>query len=157
MKKAVTVFLAALLALLCAACTQGDVAEAVKDMRIEKSLASDGSLVCVIEDQEGLEELGNVLLAERSVSDSVDAPEGALYIYTVCQTETLKAGQDPEDRRMEAILRYTVYESEDCLTMEILTPEVNIPFGGELADLLTFTCRISPEEAALLRGYGNGD
>ena len=147
------------LLLLCAACTRGDPGEAVKEMRIEKSQAADGTLICAIEDQEGLEELGDILFAEYETEDAIDLPEGAqsLYFYTVYQTETLKAGQDPASLSMRQLLRYTVYEDTDCLTMEVLLPEAvnQVPFAGDLADLLTFTCQLAPEQADLLRTYGN--
>lgn len=158
-KKWTAVLTALVLLLLCAACTRGDPQEAVKDMRIEKSLAADGSLLCVIADQEGLEALGDIFFAEYEMGDMIDLPEGvqSLYFYTVYQTETQKLGQAAADLDMEKLLRYTVYEDENCLTMEVLLPDAasNVPYIDGLEDIMTFTCRISPEEAAFLRDCGN--
>lgn len=70
--------------------------------------------------------------------------------YVYCQQETLKAGQDPEDREYQELVRFTVSASEDVVTLVILEDLPSL-LHVDLGDLLTFTLKIPAETAEALR------
>lgn len=83
----------------------------------------------------------------------VEDPGDPAYSYVYCQRETLKAGQEPENREYEELVRFTVSASEDTVTLVILE---NLPslLNVDLGDLLTFTMTVPAETAEALRNPG---
>ena len=80
-------------------------------------------------------------------------PGDPAYSYVYCQQETLKAGQDPEDREYEELVRFTVSASEDVVTMVILEDLPSL-LNVDLGDFLTFTIAVPAETAEALRNPG---
>lgn len=116
-------------------------------------------------DAEG-EEVGTLTEAEQTkllddlLSDDgdwglrhVEDPVDPAYSYVYCQLETLKAGQKPEDREYKELVRFTVSQSEDVVTVKILenTPSL---LHMDLGDILTFTISVPAETAEALRDPG---
>ena len=159
-KKAAAVLAAGTLLLGCAAC--GGTEEAPEEelslekaVRIEKRLAEDDSLLAAAEEAEELEALESRLLTDRGIGEAETLPEGAvpLYRYVVYQEGTVLAGQDSaEERPMEELLRFTLYEDSDLMTMEV-APELlgELPLLG---DLLTFTWSLPREDLDYLLAWG---
>lgn len=70
--------------------------------------------------------------------------------YVYCQQETLKAGQNPEDREYKELVCFAVSASEDVVTIKILEelpPLLNVDLGT----FLTFTIDVPAETAEALR------
>ena len=158
-KKAAAVLAAGALLLGCAACGRtedlGEDFSLEKAVRIEKRLAEDDSLLAAAEEAEELEALESRLLTDRGIGEAETLPEGAvpLYRYVVYQEGTVLAGQDPaEERPMEELLRFTLYEDSDLMTMEV-APELlgELPLLG---DLLTFTWSLPREDLDYLLAWG---
>ena len=80
-------------------------------------------------------------------------PGDPAYSYIYCQQETLKAGQDPEDREYEELIRFTVSAEEDVVTMVILEDLPSL-LNVDLGDILTFTMAVPAETAEALRNPG---
>ncbi len=91
------------------------------------------------------------LLSGDDWDDLEEEPGAPAYSYVFCQLETLKAGQDPEDREYEELLRFTVSAEKDAATLKILLPSL---LGVDAGDLLTFTCSVPAETAEALRTPG---
>lgn len=74
-------------------------------------------------------------------------------IYVYWQEKTLLAGQDPEtEREYEELIRFTVYQNQDLMTVQILSGlDGKELMGVNLEDLLTFTVSLSAETAKTLR------
>lgn len=86
--------------------------------------------------------LGN---AGEELEEAPPAEEPVACVYVYQQEKTLLAGQDPEaEREYEEVIRFTVYQEKDLVTMEILAGKDVA--GISLGDLLTFTVSM-PEEA----------
>lgn len=82
----------------------------------------------------------------RLTEDPVDPA----YSYVYCQQETLKAGQKPEDREYEELVRFTVSAEKDVVTLVILEDLPSL-LNVDLGDLLTFTMTVPAETAEALR------
>lgn len=80
-------------------------------------------------------------------------PGDPAYSYVYCQQETLKAGQKPEDREYEELIRFTVSAEEDVVTMVILE-DLPALLNVDLGDVLTFTVAVPAETAEALRNPG---
>ena len=104
-----------------------------------------------VTDEERIEALDDLLGDDGSwkIRTSGD-PGGPACSYVYCQQETLKAGQEPEDREYEDLMRFTVSESEDVVTVTILEDLPSV-LGVDLGDLLTFTFDVPAETAEALR------
>ena len=154
MKKLACVAASLLLLLTCAACGAAEDVP-MKEVRIEKRMAEDDSLLYTAETEETLDELEEHLFADRSVDTLAELPEDAveLYVYVVFQEGTLLAGQDPEEPRpLEELLRFTLYEDSDLITMQIAPGmEESIPLLG---DLLQVTYHAPQESVDFLLTYG---
>ena len=157
-KRGITLLLAAVMvALGCAACGAGGESEEIsleKAVRIEKWLALDESLLCTVEGEEELEKVESRLLADHAIEDMKTLPEGLtpLYCYVVFQEPTVLLSQEEgEERPLEELLRITLYEDSDLMTMEI-APGVmeDLPLVG---DLLTFTWSAPREDVEYLKAY----
>lgn len=79
-----------------------------------------------------------------------------LYTYVFLQEKTLLAGQDPETPRdYEEILRFTVAEDRDTVTMQVLREFSDVALLPQaelvLEDLLTFHVSVPAETAEALR------
>lgn len=83
----------------------------------------------------------------------VEDPGAPAYSYVYCQQETLKAGQDPEDREYEELIRFTVSAEEDVVTMVILEDLPSL-LNVDLGDFLTFTMAVPAQTAEALRDPG---
>ncbi|MCI9330561.1 MAG: hypothetical protein HFG05_00080 [Oscillibacter sp.] len=77
-------------------------------------------------------------------------PGDPVYSYVYCQQETLKAGQKEEDRKYEELVRFTVSEKEDVVTLVILEDLPSL-LNVDLGDFLTFTISVPAETAEALR------
>lgn len=80
----------------------------------------------------------------------VEDPGGPAYSYVYCQQETLKAGQKPEDREYEELVRFTVSAEKDAVTLVILEDLPSL-LHVDLGDLLTFSMAVPAETAEALR------
>ena len=154
-KRGITLLLAAVMvALGCAACGAGEGTEEIsleKAVRIEKWLALDESLLCTVEGEE-LEKVESRLLADHALEDLETLPEGLtpMYRYVVFQEPTVLLGQE-EERPLEELLRFTLYEDSDLMTMEVAPGMMEgLPLVG---DLLTFTWSAPHEDVAYLMAY----
>lgn len=83
----------------------------------------------------------------------MEDPGDPAYSYIYCQQETLKAGQKEEDREYEELMRFTVSQSKDVVTMVILEDMPSL-LNVDLGDLLTFTVSVPAETAEALRNPG---
>lgn len=85
-------------------------------------LDGEGREVCVIQGEESVQRVDDLVQddMEWEQASSVDG-ETPLYIYVFMQQKTLLAGQDPEaEREYEEVLRFTVYEGTDVMSMTVL-------------------------------------
>lgn len=73
--------------------------------------------------------------------------------YVYCQLETLKAGQKEEDREYEELVRFTVSQSKDVVTLVILEDLPSL-LNVDLGDILTFHIAVPAETAEALRNPG---
>lgn len=80
-------------------------------------------------------------------------PVDPAYSYVYCQQETLKAGQKPEDREYQELVRFTVSQSKDVVTLVILEDLPSL-LHVDLGDILTFTIAVPAETAEALRDPG---
>lgn len=114
-------------------------------------LDAEGNEVGTVTDPEQVKALDDLLSDDGQGGDRLaDDPGDPAYSYVYRQQETLKAGQRPEDREYEELVRFTVSASEDAVTLVILEDLPVLP-GTNLGDLLTFTLKIPPETAEALR------
>lgn len=123
--------------------TDGPSLTLAKAQELRIASAGDPGAVQVIDSQEELDEffqlLDHILTNDTYSQREVPAQEVPLGTVTFAQTETLKAGQDPEDREMEVLGTLTVYA------------------GGAWAGLemgpVTLALQPSPEDGAALCAY----
>lgn len=116
-----------------------------------KILDSKGSEMGTVTEPEQVKAIDALLSDDGHQGDRLaEDPGDPAYSYVYCQQETLKAGQDPEDREYRELIRFTVSESEDVVTMVILEDLPSLPHI-DLGDLLTFTLKIPAETAETLR------
>ncbi len=116
-----------------------------------KVLDSDGSEAGTVTDPEQVKAIDDLLSDDGHQGDRLaEDPGDPAYSYVYCQQETLKAGQKPEDRKYEELVRFTVSASEDVVTLVILEDLPSL-LHVDLGDLLTFTLKIPAETAEALR------
>ena len=116
-----------------------------------KVLDAEDNEVGTVTDPEQVKALDDLLSTDsHQETHMAEDPGDGAYSYVYCQQETLKAGQKPEDRKYENLGRFTVSESEDVMTMEILEDLPSL-LNVDLGDFLTFTVTIPAETAETLR------
>lgn len=103
-------------------------------------LDADGEEVCKIDGEEAVGMVDELTKGGGDWKQADSSPEDAkmLYTYVFMQQKTLLAGQDPDaEREYEEVMRFTVYEDSDVLTMVILDGmEDTLPASlSELIDL----------------------
>lgn len=111
-----------------------------------------GQEVRTIDCEEAVRRVDGLLEGDTDWAEA-GAVEGkaALYTYVMMQQKTLLAGQEPqEEREHEEVLRLTVYEDTDALSMTVLR-DLGDTLPEGLGDLLTFHLQAPPETAAALR------
>ena len=121
-------------------------------------LDSDGVLLYTITDEQAVEAVGIALTTneadwEMHPEDGDDSGEAA-YIYCYFQEKTRSAGEDTaEEPDYEELVRFTVYQNRDAITLTILggPEELELLPGLGLEDLLTFTFSVPAEMAETLR------
>ena len=110
--------------------------------------------VGTVTDPKQVEAIDDLLNDDGDVGDRlVEDPGDPAYSYVYCQQETLKAGQKPEDREYEELIRFTVSAEEDVVTMVILE-DLPALLNVDLGDVLTFTMTVPAETAEALRNPG---
>lgn len=114
-------------------------------------LDANGSEVGTVTDPEQVKAIDALLSDDGHQGDRLaEDPGDPACSYVYCQQETLKAGQKAEDREYRELVRFTVSESEDVVTLVILEDLPSL-LHVDLGDLLTFTLKIPAETAAALR------
>ncbi|MCI8910297.1 MAG: hypothetical protein HFG09_06420 [Oscillibacter sp.] len=93
--------------------------------------------------------LGNVGEGRQETPVSEGGEEIAcIYVYQ--QEKTLLAGQDPdEEREYEEVVRFTVYQDQDLITLQCLKDKELA--GISLEDFLSFTLSVPAETMETLR------
>ena len=116
-----------------------------------KVLDAEGQELGTVTDPEQVEALDDLLSTDsHQETRMAEDPGDPACCYVYCQQETLKAGQKAEDRKYENLGRFSISESEDVVTMEILEDLPSL-LNVDLGDLLTFTVTIPAETAETLR------
>ena len=116
-----------------------------------KVLDPEGSEIGTVTDPEQVEAIDDLLSDDGDSWDAMTEDPGdpaCSYVYR--QQETLKAGQDPEGREYEDLVRFTVSASEDVVTLHILE-DLPTLLNVDLGDVLTFHVRVPAETAEALR------
>lgn len=104
-----------------------------------------------VTDEEQVEVIDGLLSDDGHQGDRLtEDPGDPAYSYVYCQQETLKAGQNEGDREYEELVRFTVSESEDVVTLVILEDLPSL-LHVDLGDFLTFTISVPAETAEALR------
>lgn len=96
--------------------------------------------------------LGNAGEAPQENPVFEDGEETAcIYVYQ--QEKTLLAGEDPDqEREYEEVIRFTVYQDQDLITMQLLKGLNGRELMGiRLEDFLTFTISVPAETMESLR------
>lgn len=105
--------------------------------------AQDPDAVRVLDDPAEVNSFLDILDTAMDTGDwpLCSLPDGAVPLGTItfAQTETLKLGQQPEERQMEALCTLTIYEDLACTTLEA---------GG-----VRLTIQLPAPSAAALRAY----
>ena len=128
--------------------------EGVEKDHYWKILDAEGQELGTVTDPEQVEALDDLLSTDSHQGTRMaEDPGDPACSYVYCQQETLKAGQKPEDRKYEELVRFTVSASEDVVTLVILEGLPSLPHV-DLGDLLTFTLKIPAETAEALRDPG---
>ena len=116
-----------------------------------KVLDSEGQEAGTVTDPEQVKTIDDLLSDDGHRGDRLtEDPGDPAYSYVYCQQETLKAGQKPEDREYQELVRFTVAESEDVVTLVILEDLPSL-LNVDLGDILTFTVDVPAETAEALR------
>ena len=116
-----------------------------------KVLDAEDNEAGTVTDPEQVEAIDSLLNDDGDVGDRLaDDPGDPAYSYVYCQRETLKAGQDPDSRKYEELVRFTVSASEDVVTLKILE-DLPTLLNVDLGDILTFTITVPAETAEALR------
>lgn len=114
-------------------------------------LDANGGEVGTVTEPEQIKAIDALLSDDGQQGDRLaEDPGDPACSYVYCQQETLKAGQKAEDREYRELVRFTVSESEDVVTLVILEDLPSL-LHVDLGDLLTFTLKIPAETAAALR------
>lgn len=115
------------------------------------------TVLYTVTDEAQVEALDELLSDPGENADLEEAPEDEIAcVYVFRQEKTLLAGQDPEaPRDYEALIRFTVYQNQDVITMRVLEGLGDGEAAGlSLADLLTFTVSVPAETMEALRDPG---
>lgn len=116
-----------------------------------KILDAEGNEIGTIAEEEKTKLVDGLLNDDGNVGDRlVEYPGDPAYSYVYCQRETLKAGQREEDREYEELVRFTVSQSKDVVTLVILEDLPSL-LNVDLGDLLTFHIAVPAETAEALR------
>lgn len=120
-----------------------------------KILDSQGEEVCTIDSEEAVQRVDDLIQGdmEWKQASSVE-DEIVLYTYVFMQQKTLLAGQDPDtEREYQEVLRFTVYEGTDVMSMTVLDGlEGVLPVSIlNWEDLLTIHAKAPAETAEALR------
>ena len=119
-----------------------------------KVLDAEGQEAGTITEKEQVEAIDDLLGDDGDVGDRlVDDPGDPAYSYVYCQRETLKAGQKEEDREYQELVRFTVSESKDVVTLAILE-DLPTLLNVDLGDILTFHMAVPAGTAEALRDPG---
>ena len=118
-------------------------------------LDAGGQEVLVINAEEAVQRVDDLVNGgmEWKQASSVEG-EKALYTYVFMQQKTLLAGQDPDaEREYEEVLRFTVYEDTDVMSMTVLESLGDyLPSSVvDWEDLLTIHAKAPAETAEALR------
>lgn len=119
-----------------------------------KILDSQGAELYTVTDEAQVEALDDLLSDPGEDADLEEAPEDEVAcVYIFRQEKTLLAGQDPETPRdYEELIRFTVYQNQDMITMRVLEGLGDGKAAGlSLEDLLTFTVSVPAETMEALR------
>lgn len=115
-----------------------------------KILDAEGEETGTLTEEEQTKLLEDLLSDDGHWAQMSGDPGDPACSYVYCQQETLKAGQKPEDREYEELIRFTVSAEEDAVTMEILADLPSL-LNVDLGDVLTFTMAVPAETAEALR------
>lgn len=116
-----------------------------------KVLDAEGQEAGTVTEKEQVEAIDDLLNDDGDVEDRlVDDPGDPAYSYVYCQRETLKAGQKEENRKYEELVRFTVSQSKDVVTLAILE-DLPTLLNVDLGDILTFHFAVPAETAEALR------
>lgn len=120
-------------------------------------LDSQETLLCTVSGEEGVSALDTLLSDDGSNWGerlTGEASGEITCIYCYWQEKTLLAGQDPDaERDYEELVRFTVYQDRDVVTLQVLSglDALELPGDISVSDLLTFTYSVPAETAAALR------
>lgn len=119
-----------------------------------KVLDAEDNELGTVTDPKQVEAIDGLLNDDGDVEDRlVEYPGDPAYSYVYCQRETLKAGQREEDREYEELVRFTVSESKDVVTLVILE-DLPTLLNVDLGDFLTFHIAVPAGTAETLRDPG---
>lgn len=119
-----------------------------------KVLDAEGKEVGTITEDKQTRLVDGLLNDDGNVGDRlVEDPGDPVCSYVYCQRETLKAGQKEEDREYEELVRFTVSQSKDVVTLAILE-DLPTLLNVDLGDILTFHIAVPAETAEALRDPG---
>ena len=133
----------------------GSTEEETKALRLEKRSCETGETVFLLEDSAAAEAFyqdyldSGTLIAGKDTLDSADGltPE---WEYIVYQEMTIHAGED-KSAGYEEIMRYTLYQNSDVITMEI-APDAMEDLGMDwLGDMLTVHYQGDADKVAYLK------
>lgn len=119
-------------------------------------LNGNGEELYTITDETQVSALDDLLSNAGEGRQETPAPEdggetACIYVYQ--QEKTLLAGEDPDkEREYEEVIRFTVYQDRDLITMQCLKDLEDRELAGiSLADFLTFTISAPAETMESLR------
>lgn len=118
-----------------------------------KVLDAEDNELGTVTDPEQVEAIDDLLNDDDVEDRLVEDPGDPAYSYVYCQQETLKAGQKDEDRGYEELVRFTVSESKDVVTLVILE-DLPTLLNVDLGDILTFHIAVPAGTAETLRDPG---
>lgn len=119
-----------------------------------KVLDAEDNELGTVTDLEQVEAIDDLLNDDGDVEDRlVKEPGDPAYSYVYCQRETLKAGQKEEDREYQELVRFTVSQSKDVVTLVILEDLPSL-LNVDLGDILTFHFAVPAKTAEALRDPG---
>lgn len=140
---------------------QEDVEDSLEDGDSEEEKAhyyqvldGQGAELCTVTDEAQVAALDGLLgneEEERRETPPAEEPVACVYVYW--QEKTLLAGQDPAaEREYEELIRFTVYQDKDLVTMKILGDLADKEVAGvSLGEFLTFTASMPKETMEKLR------
>ena len=120
-----------------------------------KILDGQGEEVYTIDSEEAVQRVDDLIQGDMECKQASSVEdEIALYTYVFMQQKTLLAGQDPDtEREYQEVLRFTVYEGTDVMSMTVLDGlEGVLPVSIlNWEDLLTIHAKAPAETAEALR------